>query len=270
MTVQDTTHRLRVDGVSKSYGGGPERVNVLADISVDIVDGEFVCIVGPSGAGKTTLLRCLTGLMPPTAGSISLDGERLRGPDARISIVFQDYTRSLFPWMTVSRNVELPLQARGVKRHVRRQQVTRVLNDVGLAGTETKYPWQLSGGMQQRVAIARALVTGPEVLVMDEPFASVDAQTRLELEDLTLALKRDQGVTVVVVTHDIDEAVYMSDRIVVLSKNPATVQEIVSTHFGPERDQFSTREDPRFGELRSHVLGLIRTAQLEALERLSQ
>ncbi|MDV3128406.1 ABC transporter ATP-binding protein [Mycobacterium sp. 21AC1] len=263
MSIQDTTHRLRVNGVSKSYGGGSERVDVLADISADILDGELLCIVGPSGAGKTTLLRCLTGLMPPTAGSISLDGEQLRGPDERISIVFQDYTRSLFPWMTVSRNIELPLRARGVQRQIRRQRVARVLDDVGLAATEKKYPWQLSGGMQQRVAIARALVTEPEVLVMDEPFASVDAQTRLELEDLTLTLKRDQGVTVVVVTHDIDEAVYMSDRIVVLSKNPATVQEIVSTDFGPDRNQFETREDPRFGELRSHILALIRTAQLK-------
>ncbi|MGV9799127.1 ABC transporter ATP-binding protein [Mycobacterium sp. NPDC003449] len=262
-SIQDTIHRLRVDDVSKSYGGGSKRVDVLADISVDILDGELLCIVGPSGAGKTTLLRCLTGLMPPTAGSVSLDGEQLRGPDGRISIVFQDYTRSLFPWMTVSRNIELPLRARGVQRQLRRQQITRVLNDVGLAGAEKKYPWQLSGGMQQRVAIARALVTDPEVLVMDEPFASVDAQTRLELEDLTLALKRDQGVTVVVVTHDIDEAVYMSDRVVVLSKNPASVQEIVSTEFGPERNQFETRENPRFGELRSHILGLIRTTQLK-------
>jgi NitT/TauT family transport system ATP-binding protein len=261
---QQTDERLSVNGVSKAYGSGSERVEVLADISVDILDGEFLCIVGPSGAGKTTLLRCLTGLMPPSEGFIALDGERLRGPDARIAIVFQDYTRSLFPWMTVARNIELPLEARGVKRPLRRQKVARVLNDVGLAGTEKKYPWQLSGGMQQRVAIARALVTDPEVLVMDEPFASVDAQTRLELEDLTLALKRDQGVTVVVVTHDIDEAVYMSDRIVVLSKNPATVQQIVPIHFGPDRNQFSTREDPRFGELRSHILGLIRTAQLKA------
>lgn len=253
--------RLSVAQLSKSYGSGTSAKQVLKDISVDVFEGEFLCLVGPSGAGKTTLLRCLTGLMEPTSGHVSLDGVRLSGTDARISIVFQEYTRSLFPWATVSKNVALPLLARGVARRAARRVVSQALESVGLAGTEDQHPWQLSGGMQQRVAIARALVTEPEVLVMDEPFASIDAQTRLELEDLTLSLQRARKMSVVLVTHDIDEAVYLSDRIVVLSKNPATVQEVVEVGLGTERDQFTTRESPGFGELRSHVLGLIRATQ---------
>jgi NitT/TauT family transport system ATP-binding protein len=256
--------RLAVQSLSKSYGGGDP---VLLDIDFEVERGEFVCIVGPSGAGKTTLLRCLTGLMPPTGGRVVLDGEELTGPSPHISIVFQEYTRSLFPWMTVQANVALPLKARSVARTEIAPRVEAALTGVGLAGTGARYPWQLSGGMQQRVAIARALVTEPEVLVMDEPFASIDAQTRLELEDLTLRLQRERRMTVVLVTHDIDEAVYLSDRIVVLSRNPASVAEIIDVGLGADRDQITTRETPRFGELRSHVLALIRSIQLAAAAR---
>jgi NitT/TauT family transport system ATP-binding protein len=253
--------RLSVDHLSKDYGKGAHRNHVLSDISLQVFEGEFVCLVGPSGAGKTTLLRCLTSLMPPTAGTVSLDGKRLDGPSPRISIVFQEYTRSLFPWSTVEKNVSLPLLARGVKREQIRTLVRETLESVGLPGIEHKHPWQLSGGMQQRVAIARALVTEPEVLVMDEPFASIDAQTRLELEDLTLKLQRERGMSVVLVTHDIDEAVYLADRIVVLSKNPATVQELLTVPLGRNRDQITTRERPEFAELRTRILSLIRQSQ---------
>ena len=260
-TMNAVTTRLQVEGLHKQYHQGSP---VLVDIGFDVAAGEFVSIVGPSGAGKSTLLRCLTGLMPPSAGRVVLDGEVLRGPSADISIVFQEYTRSLMPWLTVEKNVGLPLKARGVARTEIARRVTEVLTSVGLTGTGGKYPWQLSGGMQQRVAIARALVTEPEVLVMDEPFASVDAQTRLELEDLTRRIQRDRSVTVILVTHDIDEAVYLSDRIVVLSRNPASVVEVIGVGLGDERDQISTRELPRFGELRSHVLATIREIQDKA------
>ncbi|WP_179652166.1 ABC transporter ATP-binding protein [Nocardioides aromaticivorans] len=252
------TTRLCVESLDKQYQQG---VPVLVDITFDVRAGEFVSIVGPSGAGKSTLLRCLTGLMPPSGGRVVLDGEVLRGPSQNISIVFQEYTRSLMPWLTVEKNVGLPLKARGVPRSEIERRVADVLVSVGLTGTGSKHPWQLSGGMQQRVAIARALVTEPEVLVMDEPFASVDAQTRLELEDLTRAIQRERSVTVVLVTHDIDEAVYLSDRIVVLSRNPASVVEVIEVGLGDDRDQISTRGMPRFGELRSHVLGTIRDVQ---------
>jgi NitT/TauT family transport system ATP-binding protein len=253
--------RLAVRGLSKTYGSGAQANQVLVDINLDVHEGEFVCLVGPSGAGKTTLLRCLTSLMPPTSGTVALDDKVLNGPSEHISIVFQEYTRSLLPWMTVEANIILPLQARGVSKKEALSRVEPLLHSVGLPGTARKYPWQLSGGMQQRVAIARALITEPEVLVMDEPFASIDAQTRLELEDLTRSLQQERNMTVVLVTHDIDEAVYLSDRIVVLSKNPATVQEIVEVGLGDSRDQITTREEHRFAELRSHILGQIRAAQ---------
>ncbi|MDV8070669.1 ABC transporter ATP-binding protein [Rhodococcus sp. IEGM 1366] len=253
--------RLAVHGLSKTYGNSAP---VLVDIEFDVQQGEFVCIVGPSGAGKTTLLRCLTGLMPPTSGEVVLDGKALSGTSPQISIVFQEYSRSLLPWMTVAKNVALPLKARKLDRNLRTSKVREALASVGLRGTEDKYPWQLSGGMQQRVAIARALITNPEVLVMDEPFASIDAQTRFELEDLTLRLQRDRQVTVLLVTHDIDEAVYLSDRIVVLSRNPASVVEIVDVQLGSARDQITTRETVQFSEHRSHILEVIRDVQLAA------
>lgn len=253
--------RLEIRSLSKSYGYGNAAFEVLRDISFDVHVGEFVCVAGPSGAGKTTLLRCLTSLMPATSGEIRLDDEKQTGPSPKISIVFQEYTRSLMPWLTAEKNVALALFSRKLPRAKERELSREALASVGLAGAESKYPWQMSGGMQQRVAIARALVTEPEVLVMDEPFASIDAQTKLELEDLTLALQRARNMTVMLVTHDIDEAVYLADRIVVLSKNPASVQEIVPVELGKVRDQFTTRESHKFGELRSHVLGLIRQCQ---------
>ncbi|MGC0239452.1 ABC transporter ATP-binding protein [Arthrobacter sp. SD76] len=262
--------RLTISDLSKTYGTGSAANEVLRGITFDVHVGEFVCLVGPSGAGKTTLLRCLTRLMPSTTGQVLLDGEKLTGPSSKISIVFQEYTRSLMPWMTAEKNVALALTNRKLPRTEVRRLSREALASVGLAGSETKYPWQMSGGMQQRVAIARALITEPEVLVMDEPFASIDAQTRLELEDLTLELQRSRNMTVMLVTHDIDEAVYLSDRIVVLSKNPATVQEIVNVDLGAERDQFTTRESHRFGELRSHVLGLIRHSQEVAKAKVQQ
>ncbi|MQB07270.1 ABC transporter ATP-binding protein [Agrobacterium tumefaciens] len=260
----NSTLRLAVRSLSKSYGHGASALQVLKDITFDVHAGEFVCVVGPSGAGKTTLLRCLTSLMPLTSGEVLLDGQKQTAPSPKISIVFQEYTRSLMPWMTAEKNVALALHNQKLSKARARELSREALASVNLQGAEDRYPWQMSGGMQQRVAIARALVTEPEVLVMDEPFASIDAQTKLELEDLTLSLQRSCDMTVMLVTHDIDEAVYLSDRIVVLSKNPASVQEIVSVDLGKDRDQFSTRESHLFGELRSHVLGLIRHSQAQA------
>ena len=250
--------RLAVSDLSKSYDGSTA---VLDGISLTVGAGEFFSIVGPSGAGKTTLLRCLTGLMRPSGGSVALDGVQLSEPNPKISVVFQEYTRSLMPWASVEKNVALPLRARGVPRSERAARVEKVLSEVGLPGVAAKFPWQLSGGMQQRVAIARALVTEPEVLVMDEPFASVDAQTRMDLEDLTRRLQQDHRMTIVLVTHDIDEAVYLSDRIAVLSKNPARVVEVVDVPLGAERDQIHTRETSSFADLRGRILSTIRDVQ---------
>jgi len=172
-------------------------------------------------------------------------------------VVFQDYGRSLYPWLTVARNVDLPLRVRRVPRAERAQRVAEVLGSVGLADAGRSYPWQLSGGMQQRVAIARSLAYRPDLLLMDEPFASVDAQTRFELEDLILRIRQEFGVTVVFVTHDIDEAVYLADRVVAISKSPGVVTEIVDITLGRPRDQITTKADQAFAHYREHLLGLV-------------
>jgi NitT/TauT family transport system ATP-binding protein len=259
-TPQARRAHLAVDDLRKTYGSGPDAKPVLDGLTFDIATGEFACIVGPSGAGKTTLLKCLCGLMPPTGGAAFVGGERVTGPPRSLALVFQEYTRSLLPWLTVERNVALPLEAQGVAKRERRERTADALAHVGLADAARKHPWQLSGGMQQRVAIARALAYQPEVLVMDEPFASVDAQTRFELEDLTLRVREEYGVTVVFVTHDIDEAVYLSDRVIVLSKSPCLVQEILPIDLPSPRDQVHTRASARFAALRTHLLEQIKKA----------
>jgi NitT/TauT family transport system ATP-binding protein len=243
--------------VRKVYASAAGPRTALADITFDVARGEFACVVGPSGAGKTTLLRCLAGLMPPTSGEALFEGAPLRSVPDGIGVVFQDYGRSLFPWLTVARNVELPLRVRRVQRAARAGRVAEVLASVGLADAGGQYPWQLSGGMQQRVAIARALAYRPDLLLMDEPFASVDAQTRFELEDLILRVRDEFGVTVVFVTHDIDEAIYLADRIVVLSTSPGRVAEIVGVALPRPRDQIATKADEAFARYREHLLGLV-------------
>ena len=252
--------RLSVQGLAKTYETKRGGVPVIADLTFDVKAGEIACIVGPSGIGKTTLLKCLTGLQSITAGAARIDGELIDGPPEEMALVFQEYTRSLMPWLTVEKNVRLPLKHLRLPVAEREERIGAALAAVGLAGAEAKYPWQLSGGMQQRVAIARAIAYRPEVLVMDEPFASVDAQTRFELEDLCLRIREQFGMTIVVVTHDIDEAVYLSDRVVVLGERPARVTEILDIDLGEERDQISSRSLPQFAELRTRILELIRKA----------
>ena len=249
---------LSVQGLSKSYRGRAGDKLVLDGVDVEVARGEFLCIVGPSGAGKTTLLRCMSGLLAPSAGAVFLDGERVTKPPARLAVVFQDYSRSLMPWMSVEANVVLPLQSKGMGKRERIERARAALAAVGLSASGDQYPWQLSGGMQQRVAIARALAFEPEALLMDEPFASVDAQTRAELEDLILSVRREFGVTVILVTHDIDEAVYLGDEVIVLSGSPTRVRERIRVELGPDRDQLSTKALPEFAALRTQVLRLIR------------
>jgi NitT/TauT family transport system ATP-binding protein len=243
--------------VRKAYPGRTGERLALADITFDVTRGEFVCVVGPSGAGKTTLLRCLAGLMPPTSGDAIFEGAPLRRVPDQVGVVFQDYSRSLFPWLTVSRNIALPLKVRGIGKAARAERIAEVLASVGLSDVGRQYPWQLSGGMQQRVAIARALAYRPDLLLMDEPFASVDAQTRFELEDLILRVHDEFGVTVVFVTHDIDEAVYLADRVVVLSASPGVVSEIVDITLPKPRDQIVTKSDDAFSGYRQHLLGVV-------------
>lgn len=258
--VTEAPTRLSVSGLAKSYETKRGPVEVIADLTFEVRAAEIACIVGPSGIGKTTLLKCLTGLQPLSAGSACIDGVEIDGPPEQMALVFQEYTRSLMPWLTVEKNVRLPLNHLHLSRAERDERISSALAAVGLVGAEHKYPWQLSGGMQQRVAIARAIAYRPEVLIMDEPFASVDAQTRFELEDLCLRIRDDFGMTIVVVTHDIDEAVYLSDRVIVLGERPARVTEILEIDFGGPRDQITTRAEPAFADLRTEVLELIRKA----------
>lgn len=254
---------LEVRGLRKIYGSGDDSVLAIDEISFEVEAGEFLCIVGPSGCGKTTLLKCLSGLMPPTTGSAFLAGERIDGPPDALSLVFQDYSRSLLPWMTVWHNVTLPLLANGVAKSERSARASEALDAVDLSDFRDHHPWQLSGGMQQRVAIARALAYEPRILLMDEPFASVDAQTRGDLEDLVLGVHARFGITVVFVTHDIDESVYLADRIVVLDRRPTTVKEIITVDLPRPRDQAETRELAEFAHLRGHVFRLIKGVEVE-------
>jgi NitT/TauT family transport system ATP-binding protein len=257
-----STAMLRVDGLQKSYGD----FETLRDISFTANQGELVCIVGPSGCGKTTLLKAIAGLLAPSGGTVELDGEPVIGPPKKMAVVFQEYGRSLMPWMTVRRNVELPL-LRTTPKDQRRKLVDDVLETVGLGAAGDKFPWQLSGGMQQRVAIARAVAYSPEVLIMDEPFAAVDAQTRADLEDLVRFIWAKFGVTVLFVTHDIDESVYLGQRVIVLSMTPTVIQEDLTIDLPADRDQLTTRALPRFTELRTHVYAQIQRAKRESERR---
>jgi NitT/TauT family transport system ATP-binding protein len=253
---------LDVRGLKKVYEGQGRRVEAVRDLTFSLGAGELVCLVGPSGCGKTTLLKCVGGLLDPTAGEILLDGRRVTSPPPGMAVVFQEYGRSLFPWMRVRENVELPVrQKKSLTRDQRRALVDDALEAVGLTDAGGAYPWQLSGGMQQRVAIARAVAYQPEVLLMDEPFAAVDAQTRADLEDLVRRLWRERGMTILFVTHDIDEAVYLGERVLILSASPTVVQEQLKIDLPAERDQLHTRVAPRFAELRTHVYQQIQLAK---------
>src|SRR4051794_19601315 len=249
---------LTVSHISKTYGTGEQATQAIADVSFEVGREEFVCIVGPSGCGKTTLLRIMSGLLSASGGSVELEGGAVAAPPERMALVFQDYSRSLFPWMTVAANVEFPLRRKPLSKSERHEAVEHALASVALDGFAGRYPWQLSGGMQQRVAIARGLAYRPEILLMDEPFASVDAQTRADLEDLVLRLRHDYGVTIAFVTHDIDESVYLADRVVILSSRPTVVQETLDVPLPRPRDQVTTKELPEFVHLRAHVYRAIK------------
>jgi NitT/TauT family transport system ATP-binding protein len=256
-------HELEVKQLAKTYGEGPSSVEAIRELTFAVDPGEFVCVVGPSGCGKTTLLKCLSGLLRPTSGSAHLEGQTIDGPPDALALVFQDYSHSLLPWMTVRGNVTLPLIAKRMKKERRQRLAADALTAVGLDGFLDSHPWQLSGGMQQRVAIARALAYEPRLLLMDEPFASVDAQTRADLEDLVLEVHSNFGITVVFVTHDIDESIYLADRIVVLTHRPTTVKEIVRVSLPRPRDQVATKALPEFTRLRGHVFQLIKDERVE-------
>jgi NitT/TauT family transport system ATP-binding protein len=251
-----TAALLEVESLGYRFGSdGPA---ALDDVSFTVRDGEFLSIVGPSGSGKTTLLRCIAGLMRPTSGRIRLGGHAVNEVPKELALVFQDYGRSLFPWLSVRDNVEMPLRRLGLPATERRERIESSLAEVGLADAMARYPWQLSGGMQQRVAIARAVAYRPQILLMDEPFASVDAQTRADLQDMALEVWRTHRSTVLFVTHDIDESVYLADRVIVLSQPPGTVAAEMMIELPRPRDQIETRASAEFVEQRAEVARLIR------------
>ncbi|MFC7406731.1 ABC transporter ATP-binding protein [Georgenia alba] len=252
---------LEVAGLNKTYHSAQGDVEAIRDLTFSVRAGEMVCIVGPSGAGKTTLLRCLSGLLPPSGGTVTLEGQQVTGPPKGMAMVFQEYARSLFPWLTVAQNVELPLKEKGLSKSERGPKVQEAIDAVGLGDVPDSYPWQLSGGMQQRVAIARAVAYEPHILLMDEPFAAVDAQTRADLEDLVRDLWKRLGLTLLFVTHDIDESVYLGQRVVVLSHRPTVIMEDVQINLPDERDQLTTRSDPEFARHRKHVYELVQKAK---------
>jgi NitT/TauT family transport system ATP-binding protein len=249
---------LELDRLHKVYGSGSDASVAIDEVSLRTRPGELLCIVGPSGCGKTTLLRCAAGLLRPTAGAARLDGRVVTEPPLSMAVVFQDYSRSLLPWMTVHANVVLPLRARRVPRSERTRRATDALAAVGLGGDGARHPWELSAGMQQRVAIARALAYRPAVMLLDEPFASVDAQTRADLQDLLLDVWRHGQMTVLFVTHDIDEAVYLADRIVVLTSSPSRAKETVDVDLPRPRHQIHTRALPEFADLRGRIFASVK------------
>jgi NitT/TauT family transport system ATP-binding protein len=249
---------LQIDHLGKTYGEGEGATEAIGDISFELSEREFVCVVGPSGCGKTTLLKCMSGLLAPTRGEVRLNGRQVVDPPPEMALVFQEYSRSLLPWMSVRGNIELPLRNKKLEKGKRNQLVEDSVDAVGLTRFIDRYPWELSGGMQQRVAIARALAYQPQILLMDEPFASVDAQTRGDLEDLILQVRDRYDMTILFVTHDIDESVYLADRIVALTPAPTSVREIIDVGLPHPRDQIETKELPDFAHLRAHVYRLIK------------
>jgi NitT/TauT family transport system ATP-binding protein len=245
---------LEVQSLSKSYRQmGGETTLAIRDISCHIEAGEFVSFVGPSGCGKTTLLMSIAGLIAPTGGKIIVKGREVSGPPADLVLVFQEFNKSLFAWRSVLGNVLFGLEARGKILRPSQAKARSLIELVGLKGFERHYPWELSGGMQQRVAIARALAYEPEVLLMDEPFGSLDALTRLDLEDTLLKIWQELGTTILFITHDIEEAIYLSDRIWVLSRRPSEITEELRIDFPRPRNQVVTRAEGRFMEIRNRI-----------------
>jgi len=241
--------------------GDATPLTILQDISLTVREHEFVCIVGASGCGKTTLLRLVAGLLTPTTGEVAFRGTPVTGPDRALAIVFQDYAKALLPWRTVAGNVALALESRNVPRGERGAIITGLLAQVGLADRADAFPVQLSGGMQQRLQIARCLAQAPQVLLMDEPFGALDAMTRQALQDEMLRIVASEKATALFVTHDLEEAIYLGDRVVALYPNPGRVAQIFDVTLPRPRDQLTTRESPEFLSLRRQLFDFVREGE---------
>jgi sulfonate transport system ATP-binding protein len=245
---------IELRGIEIHFGDGKTAVRAVSQLDLDVAPGEFVSVLGPSGCGKSTLIGAIAGFTPISAGELRVDGQPVSTPGPERGVVFQHHT--LFPWKTVLRNVEFGLKMRGAGPAERRSAAHAILKTVGLADFLHHYPWQLSGGMQQRVSLARVLVNRPRVTLMDEPFCALDAQTRLQMQELLLALWHDYHITVVFVTHDVDEAIFLSDRIVVLTERPGRVKAELSVDLPRPRTR-DLLTSPEFMRLKRHALGLL-------------
>jgi len=246
---------LETINLYKHFATRQGQLLVLRDINLHVETGEFVCAVGASGSGKTTLLRLIAGLDTPTSGKISVDGKPVLGPGADRGMVFQSYT--LYPWMSVAKNVGFGLKLQGISRSVRRQRVAEYLDVVGLSQFANAYPRELSGGMKQRVAIARALASQPKILLMDEPFGALDVQTKETMQEFLLDLWRRTGTSILMITHDVEEAIFLSQRIYVLTSRPGSIQREVLLDFPNERTHMIRRQ-PKFQDYRDEIMNLLR------------
>jgi NitT/TauT family transport system ATP-binding protein len=260
--------KIVVNGINRVYhlkrgnGGGPREFVALREINLEVRQGEFLVLVGPSGCGKSTLLDILAGLAQPSSGEVFIDGRKITGPALDRGIVLQGY--ALFPWRTVRQNVEFGLEVKKIAKGERKEISDRFINLVGLEGFENRLPHELSGGMKQRVAIARALAYDPDVLLMDEPFAAVDAQTRETLQDELLRIWEETKKTIVFVTHSIDEAVYLGDRVAVFTANPGTLREVVKIDLPRPRHNSEIRTSAEFGWIRHKVWELLQNHPYES------
>jgi NitT/TauT family transport system ATP-binding protein len=248
---------LSVRNLCMAFGADGSGPRVLDDLSFDVAEGEFLCIVGPSGCGKTTLLRLMAGLIRPSGGEVVFHGERVTAPARERAIMFQDYSKALLPWRTVSGNISLSLEACGIGEPERTARIEALLGKMGLGPSARKFPSQLSGGMQQRVQIARCLAQQPRLMLMDEPFGALDALTRQKLQDEVARLATEQRTTTVFITHDLEEAIYLGDRVIALAAGPGRIAEMIEVGIPRPRRQLETREDPRFLAHRHRLFGLL-------------
>ena len=244
---------ISLKGVGLNFGSH----EVLQDINMEIGEGEFVCVIGPSGCGKTTLLRILAGLIQASRGTVTYRGNVQSEPASDIAIVFQDYANALLPWRSAAGNVSLALEAAGTPRSERKDRIAALLDKVGLSKHADKFPAEMSGGMQQRLQIARCLAQNPAVLLMDEPFGALDAMTRQKLQDEILNIVADTGVTAFFVTHDLEEAIYLADRVIALAPNPGRIADIIDVPLERPRDQLATRETAEFLALRRKLFDFV-------------
>lgn len=257
--------KLQVKNVTRIYDGNDGPVTAIRDVNLEVRESEFVMIVGPSGCGKTTLINIIGGLDTATSGEVLLDGKAVNGPGADRGMVFQGY--SLFPWLTVQKNVEFGLKMKGVPAAERTKRARKYIELVGLSGFENALPKQLSGGMKQRTAIARTLANEPEVLLMDEPFGALDAQTRVVMQELLADISRRTGTTILFITHDIDEAVLLGERIYVMSRRPGTVRDVLTVSIPGERSHNSLVQ-PEFLAAKKKIMDMLwQESQDAAMDR---